>query len=106
MSIERTFECLYKWYERIFEKAGWMIVKDNRKKIKYYIEGMIDFIESIDVKLSTINDNDKRADLMIMRNNIKKLLMHFNKYLLSNNVLTNNILPNNVLTNNNDNKYY
>ena len=76
---EMTFHGLEKWYKRLFEKLGWMVLafqRGHEDKILNYIEGIEHFLVQAENKYKTLSSSDTKKDLAIMIQNVKILLVH------------------------------
>ncbi len=83
-----TYECLQHWHKHKFEKLGWMVlalkemqtnedpeVKEHMSnKINNYLQSLNALAKSIAEKITTVNDIDRKNDLMILQQNTQTLL--------------------------------
>ena len=79
---ESTFHGLNTWYKNKFEKLGWMILAKKygyNEKIDEYKNSLYRLKCSIEKKIKTLNDVDKRNDLAIMLDNLMSLIKHVEK---------------------------
>jgi len=77
-----THHGLATWYKHLFEKLGWMVLAKNRgmlDKVSVYIHSLHRFKNSIEYKISTTHESDRKQDLKIMHSNICVLLAHAEK---------------------------
>jgi hypothetical protein len=91
MSVKTTTCGLIKWTEKMFEKLGWMVlamkeVEDGTsvksqmtRKLKSYGETLIVLEKSIELKISTVKDEDKKDDLKVELERVRTLRTFFNK---------------------------
>ena len=73
---------LKKWYTKMFEHLGWMVLADHHKyndKIVAYKISLQRLKEKLECKIDTIKNEDKKEDLMIMLDNVKILIRHVKK---------------------------
>lgn len=74
-----THQGLAGWYKHLFEELGWMILAKKRgmmDKVGTYIHSLHRFKNSIEYKISTTQERDRKQDLHIMHSNICVLLEH------------------------------
>jgi len=84
-----TSECAYAthqglsvWYKHLFEELGWMVLAKNRgmsDKVSVYLHSIRRFKNSIEYKITTTQEKDRRNDLQIMHSNVCILLEHAEK---------------------------
>lgn len=77
-----TYYGLHKWYNALFEKAGWMILASSHgydEKIKNYKWSVDCLINRLEKKHKGMRDKDKKEDIYIMLKNAKLLQAHVNK---------------------------
>jgi hypothetical protein len=81
-NCDRTMHEINRWYEKNFEKLGWMILAKNRgytDKINTYLNSLERLKKSIEYKIKIIHDKDKKHDLKILYYNTEILSKHANK---------------------------
>lgn len=74
-----TFHGVQCWYQRAFEKFGWMLLanKYQRKyKVDAYLEDLVQLSAALSQKIDNIEDNDKKKDLRILSEHVKTLQDH------------------------------
>jgi hypothetical protein len=79
---DATFHGLHKWYARMFEELGWMVLAKSRgmvDKTAVYKSSVKRLKMAIEQKLAHIRDTDKKDDLEIMHKNVCILLEHVEK---------------------------
>ena len=79
---EVIYTGIYKWYQDMFEKLGWMVLakeKGMMYKIDFYKTGLQKLKCTIVKKHASMNDTDKKKDLEIMLTNVNILIKHANK---------------------------
>jgi hypothetical protein len=77
-----TYYGLHKWYNSLFEKAGWMILAYSHgysEKIKSYKWSLACLRDQLAKKHKKMRDTDKKEDLRIMLRNTEVLMAHVNK---------------------------
>jgi hypothetical protein len=77
-----TYYGLHKWYNALFEKAGWMILahsKGYHEKIKNYKLSIECLKDQLSKKYKKMKDKDKKEDLRIMLLNTEVLMKHINR---------------------------
>ena len=77
-----TIHGLYKWYQSMFEKLGWMVLahdKKDVKKIEEYYRTLLKLYKSLELKKEKVDDNDKKIDIEIMLKNVRILIIHAKK---------------------------
>lgn len=82
---EVTFIGLMKWYEKVFEKYGWMILaqKGNRNdKLSLYQTEVAHLKEAIVDKINKVEENDRKNDLKIMLANVGVLEEYIRNHLV------------------------
>jgi predicted ATP-binding protein involved in virulence len=75
------------WYKHLFEELGWMILAKKRgmmDKVGTYLHSLQRFKNSIEYKISTTQERDRKQDLQIMHSNICVLLDHVERDLTKN----------------------
>jgi len=75
---------LKKWYTKMFEQLGWMVLAKNHRyedKIVAYKISLGRLKEKLECKIDTIKNEDKKEDLMIMLDKVKILIRHVKKIL-------------------------
>lgn len=71
-----TMDCLQEWYNKKFEKLGWMVLaaaKGYDYKISNYKKGIGHLLESIEHVMSEYEDPDRVHDLTVLHMNVKVL---------------------------------
>lgn len=84
-----TMNGLYKWYQSMFEKLGWMVLahdKGDVRKIEEYYRTLLKLYKSLELKRNKLNDNDKKLDIEIMLGNLGILILHTKKDFLKSSV--------------------
>ena len=79
MVHESTMHGLQCWYKAEFEKLGWMVLAKSEgydDKIEHYKKGLEHLAKSIEAKMASVMDVDKKNDLKIMWDHTKVLLAH------------------------------
>lgn len=79
MERDYTYNGLHKWYVRMFEKLGWMILADNYgdiNRVKSYQKSLLKLVDALEKKIENTRDLDKQDDLKILHKNSKVLLEH------------------------------
>jgi len=80
--VDTTYRGLNKWYSAMFEKLGWIVLA-NENGMKYKVESYKKSLEklkcSINKKIISMNDLDKKKDLVIMSKNLQILINHVDK---------------------------
>jgi hypothetical protein len=64
-----TYHGLNKWFKMSFEKLGWMILAlkyDNPCKVRVYLDSLQHLRQSIQDKHSTVQEQDRKADLEVL----------------------------------------
>lgn len=77
-----TFHGIELWYKHKFEHLGWMLLAKRdgySDKVMAYKNSTLRLRNAIEVKIKKIHDKDKKADLVIMKNNVEHLIQHINK---------------------------
>ena len=77
-----TMHGLYKWYQYMFEKLGWLVLahdKGDKKRIEEYYKTLLKLYKSLELKKQNLVDNDKKVDIEIMLSNLKILIIHTKK---------------------------
>ncbi len=74
---------LGKWYEKKFEKLGWMVLAEKRgdtEKLKSYKHSVMKLHEAIVERMNAnVDSKGEMYDLAIMKENVETLLAHINK---------------------------
>ena len=68
-----TYKGLFKWTQKMYEKLGWMFLalKYNESvKVTAYIQGIEQLRQSIENKIMTVHEDDRRDDLEILRGQV------------------------------------
>lgn len=79
---DATFHGIELWYKHKFETLGWMLLAKRdgySDKVMAYKNSALRLHNVIDRKIKKIHDKDKKADLVIMKNNIEHLIEHIKK---------------------------
>ena len=79
---DATFDGIYAWYKKLFEKLGWMILAKKHgmvDKTATYKHSLEKLKIAITKKWKNIHDKDKKDDLGIMLENVEILIEHANK---------------------------
>ena len=77
-----TFDGIEMWYKSKFEKLGWMLLAKRdgyTDKVMSYKNSLLRLRDAIDKKIRKIHDTDKKADLLIIKNNVDFLIEHVDK---------------------------
>ena len=77
-----TMHGLHKWYEKLFEELGWMVLanyKGMNDKIKMYKHSLERLKEHIECKINSVKEIDRKTDLKIIWDNVHILQEHVNK---------------------------
>jgi SMC interacting uncharacterized protein involved in chromosome segregation len=81
-SHQATMHGLNRWYEKMFEELGWMVLaheKGMKDKIQVYKNSLDRLKNNIECKMETIHSPDKKDDLKILCENVKVLITHVHK---------------------------
>jgi len=79
---EATFDGIQMWYKEKFEKLGWMILAKEHgyeDKIAEYKSSLRRLKQAIEHKMTHVEENDRKHDLLIMHDNLLILMDHVNK---------------------------
>jgi predicted ATP-binding protein involved in virulence len=79
---DATFNGIHNWYKAMYEKLGWMILskyKGMTDKVASYKNGLQRLKWSIENKIKTMKDHDKKEDLKIMHADLMVLIEHAEK---------------------------
>lgn len=79
---DATFHGIELWYKHKFENLGWMLLAKRdgyTDKVMAYKNSTLRLRDTIDRKIKKIHDKDKKADLIIMKNNVELLIEHSDK---------------------------
>jgi hypothetical protein len=74
-----TFEGLNKWYCKVFEKLGWVVLassEGHHMKVLEYHHSIKHLLASLATKTQNTADQDKRNDLQIMMQKVEHLRRH------------------------------
>jgi hypothetical protein len=77
-----THHGLAAWYKHLFEDLGWMVLAKHRgmnDKVNVYMHSLHRFKNSVEYKITTTHEADRKEDLKIMHANICILLAHAEK---------------------------
>ena len=77
-----TYYGLHKWYNTLFEKAGWMILAKSHgynEKLHNYKSSVQYLRDQLVKKHKRMHDKDKKEDLYIMLKNTQILMDHINR---------------------------
>jgi len=115
----KTYHSLLKWYKKEIEKFGWLIILKNESynnsvetsektkfctyKIYLYIKTLEKLLYTINSKISSVTDNDKKNDLQIMKLKLSIFIPYVSQYLSdlkSQNVNSDTLTDNIILVNN------
>jgi|LauGreSBDMM110SN_4_FD.fasta_scaffold40042_1 predicted ATP-binding protein involved in virulence len=80
--IRATGHAIKKWYEKMFEQLGWMILADQKgytDKITSYKASLERLKDAIETKMQNVHESDRKEDLKIMHENLMILMSHVNK---------------------------
>ena len=75
----QTLMDLHYWYQHVFDKFGWIILcmnendTDSQDKIKYYVRAISHLKKSLEMKISQVQETDRKNDLQIMYDNLSVL---------------------------------
>ncbi len=69
-----TFDETHNWYNNLVKRTGWIMLSVHKGESKdAYLKDIKDIIPKINKMNDDIYDNDKKRDLIIMRDNLKDL---------------------------------
>jgi hypothetical protein len=77
-----TMHGLNKWFEKMFEELGWMILAKNHgytDKVNTYKNSLKRLHEHLECKVHSVHEVDRKNDLEIMLQNVDILIRHANK---------------------------
>jgi hypothetical protein len=77
-----TMQGIGKWYTHVFEQLGWMILAKNKgydDKVEVYKNSLNRLSSTIENKMRSVHEHDRKEDLQIMHNNLKLLIEHAKK---------------------------
>ena len=86
-----TFHGLHKWHETMFEKLGWMVLAKEHgysDKIGCYLNGCKRLQNALELKLTKIDEKERKDDIKILLNNTKILCTVAAKLLRGNMIKT------------------
>lgn len=80
--FESTYHGLMKWYSNEIEKFGWMVIfaqnEQNAeykvKKLELYIESLNELKSTIEEKITSIEEKDRKEDLLIIHRRLTKFI--------------------------------
>jgi len=77
-----TMQGLNRWYVHMFEELGWMILAKNKgytDKTQTYKNSIQRLKNSLENKLHSVHEHDRKEDIKIMLNNLNVLIEHVDK---------------------------
>ena len=77
-----TFHGIHHWHKHVFEELGWMILAKKygyMDKVYAYKNSLQRLKDTIEKRMSTIKDTDRKKDLSILHKNIITLQEHANQ---------------------------
>jgi hypothetical protein len=77
-----TMHGLNKWYEKMFEELGWMVLANKKgmdDKVKVYKHSLERLKTHLECKIHSVHDHDREVDLNILLENVKILIAHVHK---------------------------
>jgi len=72
----RTHDGLNHWYVHVFKHFGWIVLeksRGNQIKVESYKDSVNRLLQSLEFKLKTLHEKDRKEDLLIMIHNVKIL---------------------------------
>ena len=79
---DATFHGIHHWNKSMFEQLGWMVLANAHGmnyKILAYKKSLNKLKCALHKKINDVSNNDKRADLQIMLDNLEILIKHVHK---------------------------
>ena len=67
------------WYDHMFEKLGWMVLAQNKgytDKVISYKKSLQRLKQAIELKISQVQEIDRKNDLLILHDNLIILMKH------------------------------
>ena len=80
--FDATFHGLHEWHKHMFEQLGWMVLAKSygmTDKIAVYKSSLIRLKHSLEEKIKSTREKDRRDDLHILHKNVMTLLEHAEK---------------------------
>jgi len=74
-----TMYSLNKWYERMFEELGWMVLAQKKgmdDKVQVYKHSLERLKTHLECKIASVRDHDRKADLHILLDNVNVLIAY------------------------------
>lgn len=82
--MQRTFNNLEHWTQKLFEKLGWMILATHDKNINQVTQYLLcinNLIIKIDEKIKITEERDRKNDLLILKQQAEYLQVFANNSL-------------------------
>jgi len=79
---DATFHGLHEWHKHMFEQLGWMILAKSHgftDKIAVYKSSLIRLKHSLEEKIKSTKEKDRKDDLHILHKNVCILIEHVEK---------------------------
>lgn len=79
IEYDTTMYGIYKWYDSMFEKLGWMVIAENKKdseKIHTYYNCILKLYKALHNREMKSKDVDRKIDYKLMMENILILINH------------------------------
>jgi hypothetical protein len=76
---QATMHGLNKWYERMFEELGWIVLakkKGMTDKVEVYKHSLQRLQTHLECKMKSVHEHDRKTDLGILLENVKTLTEH------------------------------
>lgn len=77
-----TMHGLNKWYEKMFEELGWMVLAHEKgmdDKVQVYKNSLERLQTHLECKIHSVHEHDRKVDLHILLDNVKILTAHVHK---------------------------
>jgi len=77
-----TFNGLHEWHKNMFEHLGWMVLAKSHgmtDKIAVYKTSLIRLKHSLEEKIKSTREKDRKDDLYVLHMNVSTLIEHAEK---------------------------